>query len=508
MSPIRKLVIAGGGTAGWMSAAALARFVPPTTELVLVESESIGTIGVGEATIPPLADFNHMLGIDEHTFLKETGGTYKLGIDFVDWGDVGSRYFHPFSQFGFDVNGLGFHQVWQWLENDQTRWPLDTFAIGAQASARARFIRPRLDDPQSPLAQMRHAYHIDAGRYAAFLRLYAEQRGVTRIEGRIESVQRDPHDGTIESLLLDDGQRLSADFFVDCTGFRALLVGDSLGSQWIDWSHWLPCDRAIAVPSEAHTRMETCTRSTAHRAGWQWRIPLQHRTGNGHVYCSEFMDDNEAETLLLAHIDTQVTDSPRPLRFRTGRRDQLWVKNCVAIGLSSGFVEPLESTSIHLIQEGISKLLALFPNAEDNNVLRDEYNELMVRLYDDVRDFIVLHYVANQRSESPFWQAVANMAIPDSLASRIDRFRQRGQWFAHRADLFAETSWVAVMIGQGIRPDTTHPLVESLDPAALQHQLTEMAAVYQAASEKMPPHVAYINRFCRTEDSAYQYAAA
>ncbi|MEM9402071.1 MAG: tryptophan halogenase family protein [Pseudomonadota bacterium] len=503
MSRITQLVIAGGGTAGWMTAAALSRFLPADVCVRLVESEAIGTIGVGEATIPPLADFNHMLGIDEHDFLRETGGTYKLGIDFLNWGDLGDRYFHPFSAFGFDIDGLGFHQAWHWLHAHTEPGPLDRYTIGAQAAARAKFIRPRTDDPQSPLAQMRHAYHIDAGRYAAFLRRYAEARGVVRVEGRIRDVDVCSESGDIRALLLEDGQALGADFFIDCTGFRALLIGDRLGSDWCDWSHWLPCDRAIAVPSEAHARLESCTRSTAHSAGWQWRIPLQHRTGNGHVYCSSFIGDDEAEETLLNTLDTAATDTPRPLRFRTGRREQLWRNNCVAIGLSSGFVEPLESTSIHLIQEGISKLLALFPGHGDRNILTREYNELMIRLYEDVRDFIVLHYVLNRREDSPFWQEVAGMRIPDSLGDRLERFQQRGQWFAHRADLFTETSWVAVMLGQGLKLDATHPLLDAMDPEATSTQLAGMASVYAAASERMPPHAAYIQRFCRAEDAAY-----
>ncbi|MEL7311705.1 MAG: tryptophan halogenase family protein [Pseudomonadota bacterium] len=499
----QRLVIAGGGTAGWMTAAALSRFAPKTTTVTLVESEQIGTVGVGEATIPPLADFNHMLGIDEHEFLSATGGTYKLGIDFINWGQRGSRYFHPFSAFGFDIDGLGFHQIWHWLGEPTA---LDTFSIGAQAAARARFMQPRMDAANSPLSQLRHAYHIDAGLYANFLRSYAEQRGVQRIEGKITDVVRDGGSGDIRSLSLDDGRTIGGDFFVDCSGFRALLLEQTLNADWQDWSHWLPCDRAFAIPSQSAPRLESSTRSTAHDCGWQWRIPLQHRTGNGHVYCSAFTTDEAASRTLLEHLDTQPTDEPRGLRFKTGRHSQFWSHNCVAIGLSAGFLEPLESTSIHLIQEGISKLLALFPGTDDHAPSRRQYNQLMSRLFDDVRDFVILHYHASVRDDSPFWRAVAEAPIPDSLAERINGFLHRGQWFAHRADLFTETSWVAVMLGQGLRPKSHHPLIASLNAARVRQQIQEMASVYSAAAEHMPPHAAYLKRFCEPKSPMEQIA--
>ena len=499
----QRIVIAGGGTAGWMTAAAMSRFVPKSTEITLVESAAIGTVGVGEATIPPLADFNHMLGIDEHTFLAATGGTYKLGIDFLNWGDNGERYFHPFSAFGFDIEGIGFHQVWHWLQQQQHMPPLDAYTIGAQAAARERFIRPRTDDPRSPLAQMRHAYHIDAGRYATFLREYAEARGVTRLEGRIQTIEQHPEHGDIVALHLEQGVVVPGDFFVDCTGFRSLLIGQTLDSEWLDWSHWLPCARAVAVPSAPAPTLASHTQATALAAGWQWRIPLQHRTGNGHVYCSALMDEDLATAQLLDHLATAPTDSPRTLKFKTGRRQTLWENNCVAIGLSSGFVEPLESTSIHLIQEGISKLLALFPGQDDPAPQRHEYNQLMARLYDDIRDFVILHYTVNHRQDSPFWQQLATMALPDSLNERIDRFTPRGQWFAHRADLFTETSWVAVMMGPGLHPQGHRTLLGALERDTLANQFSDMAQVYQEASAHMPPHAAYINKFCAASDNAY-----
>ncbi|MEL7298667.1 MAG: tryptophan halogenase family protein, partial [Pseudomonadota bacterium] len=359
------------------------------------------------------------------------------------------------------------------------------------------------DDPRSPLAQMRHAYHIDAGRYAAFLREYAEARGVQRLEGRIETIEQHSETGDIIALQLEHGVTVGGDFFIDCTGFRALLIGETLDSGWLDWSHWLPCDRAVAVPSEPAATLASHTQATALTAGWQWRIPLQHRTGNGHVYCSAFMDDDTATAQLLDNLATAPTDSPRTLKFSTGRRHALWQNNCVAIGLSSGFVEPLESTSIHLIQEGISKLLALFPGHDDPAPQRHEYNQLMARLYDDIRDFIILHYTINHRQDAPFWQQLATMTLPDSLTERIDRFTPRGQWFAHRADLFTETSWVAVMIGQGLEPKGHHPLIGALEHDAIASQFREMATVYHEASAHMPPHAAYINRFCAAPDNAY-----
>ncbi|MEL6869856.1 MAG: tryptophan halogenase family protein [Pseudomonadota bacterium] len=501
--PIDTVIIAGGGTAGWMTAAALSRFLPKTVQIRLIESDAIGTIGVGEATIPALNDFNDMLGIDEDSFVRAVGGSFKLGIEFRHWGRVGDCYFHPFSAFGHDIDGIAFHQLWLELQRRGDKRSLDEFTIGNHAARNARFMRSNSTDPRSPLSQLRHAYHIDAGRYAAFLRNYAQARGVQRIEGKIAQVTLDDANGNIQSLTLDDGTTHAAQLFVDCTGFRALLIGDALGTDYIDWSHWLPCDRAIAVPSQADEICAPHTSATAHGAGWQWRIPLQHRTGNGCVYASHAMSDDDAHTQLMHGLATAATDEPRVLSFHTGRRHEFWSHNCVAIGLSAGFLEPLESTSIHLIQEGISKLIGLFPNQTFDALERDAYNQLIGTLYDYVRDFIILHYHATERDDSPFWDHVRTMTIPDTLRSHIDLFKRSGRFFANRADLFNLTSWVAVLIGQRIMPHGADPLAHGIPNDAIRAALDDMHKVYQDATHRMPTHKAFIDQFCASDDRAW-----
>ncbi|MFK8014625.1 MAG: tryptophan halogenase family protein [Gammaproteobacteria bacterium] len=500
-SPVRTVTIAGGGTAGWMTAAALSRFLPQaSTRIRLIESEAIGTVGVGEATIPPLSDFNDMLGIGEDEFVRETGGTFKLGIEFRDWGSIGSRYFHPFSAFGVDLQGIAFHQFWLKARGLNQAAAFDDYTIGAHAARLNRFLRPDTSDPQSPLSQFRYAYHIDAGRYAAFLRRFAEARGVVRQEGRIESVELNTESGHIDALVLDSGKRESADLFIDCTGFRSLLLGDALGVPFKDWSHWLPCDRAVAVPCAAAGAFSPYTISRAQAAGWSWRIPLQHRNGNGHVYCSTFLSDDEATRTLLKGLDGEPTGDPNLLRFRTGRRARFRHKNCVAIGLSAGFLEPLESTSIHLIQEGISKLLALFPDTAFDAVESNAYNQILGNLTDYIRDFIILHYHATQRDDAPFWDYVRTMDIPDTLRATLDLFRHKGRFFAHRSDLFTVTSWAAVMLGQHVQPDHYDPMVDALPEEQILNTLRDLHTVYGEAAVRMPPHAAFIERFCAAPD--------
>ncbi len=492
-------MIAGGGTAGWMTAAALSRFLPRGTSIRLIESEDIGTVGVGEATIPPITDFNAMLGIDEDRFLRETGGSFKLGIEFRDWGRIGDRYFHPFGVFGYDIDGISFHQFWSKLRLEGDTTSLDEYSIAAHAARAAKFLRPNTTDARSPLSQLRHAYHIDAARYAAFLRRYAEEHGATRIEGRIVDVERDSETGFITSLTLKGGERVDGELFIDCTGFRSLLIGDALDVDFEDWSHWLPCDRAVAIPSESEGDFLPYTRATALGAGWRWQIPLQHRTGNGHVYCSAYLSDDEAASSLLDELGGSPLAEPNFLRFRTGRRQQFWSGNCIAIGLSSGFLEPLESTSIHLIQEGVSKLLALFPDSSFDPVERDTYNDLLRTTFDYVRDFIILHYHATQRDDTDFWNHVRTMQIPDGLARSIDLFRRRGRFFEHRADLFTITSWVAVMAGQNVLPEGYDPLVDHLSEDEVRATLDDMRAVYAEAAKRMPPHQAFIDKFCQAD---------
>ncbi|MEO0575954.1 MAG: tryptophan halogenase family protein [Pseudomonadota bacterium] len=500
---INKVIIAGGGTAGWMTAAALARFLPKTVTICLVESEAIGTVGVGEATIPPLTDFNDMLGIDEDTFLKAVGGSFKLGIEFSDWGQLGESYFHPFSAFGYDIDGISFHQLWLALNRNGDARPLDEFTIAKHAAHNARFMRSPTTDSRSPLSQLRHAYHIDAGRYAQFLRQYAEARGVQRVEGTIEHVNLAATNGYIESLTLNDERTLEGQLFIDCTGFRALLIGDALKCGFRDWSHWLPCDRALAVPTQSSPTFVPYTSARAHSAGWQWRIPLQHRTGNGCVYASEWMSDDVAHRELTSHLETPATDDVRALRFTTGQRDRFWKRNCVAIGLSSGFLEPLESTSIHLIQESISKLIGLFPNQSFDSVERDRYNDMLGTLYSYVRDFIILHYNATQRDDSEFWNHVRTMQLPDSLAAHIDLFQRNGRFFSHRADLFTLTSWAAVFIGQNVLPAGEDPLIAGVPDGAIKAALDDMQNVYKDAASRMSTHQAFVEKFCASEDRAW-----
>lgn len=493
---ITRVVIAGGGTAGWMTAAALSRFLSKDVKISLVESDTIGTVGVGEATIPPLSDFNVLLGIKEYDFLRATGGTFKLGIEFVNWGRIGDSYFHPFSTYGLDMHGIHFHQFWSKQRLTGEPFSLEDYSICALAARSGKFMQARLNDPQSPLAQIRHAYHVDANRYAAYLRKYAEARGVERIEGRIVDVELGPESGNITALKLDNGVRTEGELYIDCTGFRALLIEGALKVGFDDWSHWLPCDRAVAIPCASKGEAMPYTRSVATPAGWQWRIPLQHRVGNGQVYCSRYMSDDEAVGNLLKVLEGEPLAPPNMLRFQTGRRKKFWAKNCVAIGLSSGFLEPLESTSIHLIQDGIAKLIATFPDKSFNQMEQDTYNGLMSANFDYVRDFLILHYHATSRDDTDFWNYVRTMPIPETLARNIAQFRHKGRFFGHREDLFKISSWVAVMVGQNILPDGYDPVVDGVPEAQVREIMADIRNVYREAVQRMPPHHAFIAKFC------------
>ncbi|QNO29398.1 tryptophan 7-halogenase [Sphingopyxis sp. OPL5] len=492
--PIRTIVIVGGGTAGWMAAAAAARFLNDgQRRILLVESDAIGTVGVGEATIPPIRDFNNMLGIDEAEFLRETGATFKLGIEFVDWGALGERYLHPFGDPGHNFEGIAFHQYWLKHRHDPRIGAFTDYFITA-AAVRHRGCAPQSGDPRSPLHQMAAAYHFDAALYASYLRRRAEAQGVERIEGRITGVARDGGSGHVAALRLADGRDVAGDFFIDCSGFVSLLLGKEMGVAYRDWSRWLPCDRAFAVPSARTDPLIPATRATAHGFGWQWRIPLQHRTGNGIVWSSAHAGDDEARDTLLANLDSEELAEPRQLRFTAGVRERLWEGNVVALGLAGGFIEPLESTSIHLIQTGINKLFWLFPDRSFSAVERDEYNRLMIDQYEYVRDFIILHYKATARTDTSFWRDMAAMEIPDSLAQKIELFRTKGRIRRFDHDLFGVANWAAVMLGQNIVPDGYDPLVDATDDDRIIAAMERIASVFDQQARAMPPHADYIAR--------------
>jgi len=484
---ITRIVVVGGGTAGWMAAAAMARLVRNgVTAIILIESDEIGTIGVGEATIPPIRTFNDLLGIDEGDFLAATGGTFKYGIEFVDWSQIGARYMHPFGRFGADIEGIGFHQFW--LKFRAEAGAFEAYNLAAVAGRLGRFERPSRD-PRSILSTLDHAYHFDAGLYAAYLRRYAEARGVERREGKVVDVALRGEDGFVEAVTLAGGERIEGDLFVDCSGFRGLLIGEALGSAYEEWTEWLPCDRAVAIPSAPAAQDPLpYTRATARSAGWQWRIPLQHRNGNGYVYSSGDVSDDEAAATALAGLDGEALGEPRFLRFTAGRRREVWKKNCVALGLASGFMEPLESTSIHLVQAGISKLFALFPDRSFDPVLAAEYNRLTALQTEQIRDFLILHYVATERDDSPFWRRCRAIELPDSLRRKIELFRAQGRLFRHQDELFSESSWLAVLLGQGVIPGRYDPLVDTLPDEDVRGTLARMRRFIAATAEKMPRH--------------------
>jgi tryptophan halogenase len=493
---IRDVVIVGGGTAGWMAAAAFSRFLNNGyTKITLIESEEIGTIGVGEATIPPLIAFNSLLGINENEFVSATQATFKLGIEFVNWSRIGHRYFHPFGSMGQDLQGVAFHQLYLREAKRRQMPPITDWAMSAVAAAQGKFARPG-PAAQFPLNQMLYAFHFDAGLYARFLRGFAERGGVRRLEGKVVDVTLRGEDGFVESVALADGQVVEGELFIDCSGFRGLLIEQALHTGYEDWTHWLPCDRAIAAPCKLPPTLDPFTRSTAHTAGWQWRIPLQHRMGNGHVYSSAFMSDDEAERILVENLEGELTADPRRLSFTTGRRKQSWNKNVVALGLSSGFVEPLESTSIHLIQAGIARLIELFPDKRFNPLERDEFNKRLEQGYEWVRDFIILHYKATERDDSEFWKQCAAMEIPDKLQEKIDQFRNKGRVFADGLELFNTVSWVAVMLGQHIVPEEYNPVVDGLDENKIAQALEQMRAGFADIGQRLPSQAEFIASCC------------
>jgi tryptophan halogenase len=491
---IKTIVIAGGGTAGWMTAAALARVLGPRLTITLVESSEIGIVGVGEATIPAIGQFNRLLKIDEDDFLRHTQGTFKLGIEFVDWFEKGQAYMHAFGPVGRDLAYIPFHHYWlrdQAAGKAGSLWDYSLNWLSAKQSRFARLERV----PDTPLAGLAWAFHFDASLYAAYLSRFAQGLGVRRLDAKIAGALQTPV-GDVRALKLEDGRELAADFFIDCTGFRGVLIEQALKTGYDDWTHWLPCDRAQAVPSSSTSPLTPYTRSTALEAGWQWRIPLQHRTGNGHVYSSAHMSDERARDLLLANLDAPALAEPRLIKFTTGRRKQLWNRNVVCMGLASGFLEPLESTSIHLIQVTIQRLILHFPHLGNCDERRREFNRAAAAEYDYIRDFIILHYHANNRVGEPFWDACRHMSIPDSLKHRIELFRESAGIFCATDDLFQLTSWLQVLWGQGVRPQATHAFVEAVSPKDRAGYLDDLRRLYSQAASALPGHAEFIAKHC------------
>ena len=501
------IVIVGGGSAGWMSAAALVRALQPGRyRITLIESDEIGTVGVGEATLPHIKTFNDQLGIDEAQFMRETRATFKLGIEFRNWGQPGDRYIHPFGVFGEPWGGVDFQHHWiRARQLGQQVAPIQEYSYAIAACRRNAFEFPPLDR-KSVRSTYAYAYHFDAGLYADFLRRWAIGRGVRRIEGQVRDIGFD-ESGAIESLTLQSGVRIEGELFIDCTGFRSLLLGSKLGVPWEDWSHWLPCDRALAVPCERAGEFTPYTRSTAQTGGWIWRIPLQHRTGNGYVYGSQFISDDEAAAKLIARLPGKALGDPRFLRFTAGRRKLTWNRNCVAIGLAGGFLEPLESTSIYLIQIAITTLLDYMTEnsgMERKDATRarfdprivDAYNRWIEMEYDRVRDFLILHYHATERDDAPIWNYCRTMPVPDSLVHKMELFRRRARVVTYKDGLFLEPSWVAVYLGQRVMPEGWNPLADAAPAAAVEQKLRDMRDKIQRAVMRMPLHEDFIKTYC------------
>jgi tryptophan halogenase len=491
--PVRKVTIIGGGTAGWMTAAVLSQWLSKV-EIRLIESDEIGTIGVGEATIPHIRNYLALAGIDPLKMISESKATFKLGIQFVDWGAPGEDYIHGFGKIGRDMLWLHPHQLWLAARERDPRSvkSFDHYSLNCVACLNSKFAFPDARNRNSPLADLDYAYHFDASLFARFLRRESEARGVTRIEGRIVETIQNSQNGFVERVRLNDGREVDGELFIDCSGMRALLIGDALGNGYENWNHWLLCDRAQAVPCASVSPVTPFTRSTARKAGWQWRIPLQHRIGNGYVYSSSMLSDGEAAEILLANLDGEAMADPRPVRFAPGRRLKAWDKNVIALGLSSGFLEPLESTSIHLIQTGIHRLLAMFPSKGFDQADIDEYNRQSRFEYEDVRDFIIAHYKVTRRTGDPFWDYVRTMDIPDTLAERLELFRSSGRFFKHgAAELFAEESWVQILLGQGfvMAPD---PVTQFVADKELFEFLGDLVEVIDDVSDKMSDHGEFV----------------
>ncbi len=489
---IKKVVIAGGGTAGWMVAALMSKTMGKVIDISLIESDEIGTVGVGEATIPPIVRYHKLCQISEPEFMAAVQATFKLGISFENWRDVNEDYIHSFGNTGTDHWSAGFQHIWLSGHRKGIATDYGDYCLELRAAEENKFAH-------LPKNGLNYAFHIDATLYAKFLRKLSEENGTVRTEGKIVKVNTDPDSGFIRSLTLDSGKEIDGDLFIDCTGFRGLLIEQTLHAGYEDWSHWLPCDSAVAVQTESTGPAIPYTRAIAREAGWQWRIPLQHRVGNGIVYCSRYISDEDARETLLANVEGELLTEPRVIKFRPGQRLKQWSKNCVAMGLASGFLEPLESTSIHLIQRSAIRLMQMFPQGRIEQTDIDEFNKQARFEIETIRDFIILHYCVTNRQDTPFWRYCRNMEIPETLAHRIELFKRTGRVFRLANELFAENSWLQVMLGQGIVPDHYHPVVDVMDDEELGRFLGEIKSNVNATVSQLPDHHAYIQEYCKSE---------
>lgn len=487
---VKKVVIAGGGTAGWVAAAALIKQLGKLVDVVLVESEQIGTVGVGEATIPPMRTFHSLLGIDEQEFMRETNAVFKLGISFKNWGQIGDQYIHPFGSTGTGSYLADFQHFWLYAKSKGINAPFDEYSLEIQAAKAGKFAT-------SKSGSMQYAYHLDATLYAKFLRKFSEKLGAKRIEGKIHQVQQH-QDGDIKALLLESGEVVEGDLFIDCTGFHGLLIDKTLKIPYEDWTHWLPCDGAVAIQTESVEPPKPYVTCTAHGAGWQWHIPLQHRVGNGNVFCSQFMSDDQAIEYITNNVKGKIITKPRVIKYKTGRRKVFWNRNCVALGLSSGFVEPLESTSIYMFMIGIVRLMKMFPFNGITQSVIDEYNHQSIMELEGIRDFIILHYHATSREDSEFWRYCKNMTIPDSLSHRLELFKENALFFQGDKELFRLDSWVHVMMGQGIEPKHFHYIFKTMSDDELVEHLTNTRKTIADAVSKLPTHQEFINYHCKS----------
>jgi tryptophan halogenase len=492
MKRVRRVVIVGGGTAGWMAAAGLAKSLGPTIDITLLESDEIGTVGVGEAVIPLIKSFHTLLELKEDEFMRAVNGTFKLGIEFENWGRLGESYFHPFGPTGVEAWAAQFHHYWLKARRQGNTAPLRSFSLEASMAEAGKF---GLDSEPQP----QYAYHFDAGLYAKYLRKLAEANGVQRIEGKVVDVRLHPESGFIEAVGLESGDQVEGDLFIDCSGFRGLLIQQALQAEWEDWGHWLRNDRAVAVQTQLVSPPAPYTRSTARTVGWQWKIPLQNRVGNGLVFCSRYLSEDQAVKALLDNLEGKTLNEVRTIRFRTGRRTQQWVKNCVAVGLSSGFLEPLESTSIHLIQNSILRLVRMFPAAEIDPAEVRQFNNETTQEIEQIRDFIILHYKVTQRRDSKYWLDCSEMPIPESLAHKIDLFKGNARAVRDNNEMFRERSWAAVMLGQGIEPGGYHPFVDNLPDGQLEALTTEIRANVASIVAQAPSHQDFVKRYCAVD---------